>query len=204
MSSTMQVDEVCKVRNAAVGRAGMGYSLAIFKGYSLAFYYARVALIDASFMPDKKLVTVELDTLKKMKQAQRKALQRKVTKACATVEEAAPLPAASPPLFGSVTEEYNDVMSTSAHTNNDDGLSSGNSKKKMKASGNLALTDMLTYDLLKELLEHDKLKEYEFVLKQTCTTFAECMPKQTRTRMATVVESVTLLQCAHEQGCPWN
>ena len=116
----MQVDEVCKVRNAAVGRAGMGYSLAIFKGNSVSFYYARVALIDASFVPDKKLVTVELDTLKKVKQAQRKVLQRKVTEACASVEEALPPAAAPPPLFGSVTEEYNDVM--------------GPSTKKMKTS----------------------------------------------------------------------
>ena len=117
----MQVDEVCKVRNSAVGRAGMGYSLAIFKCNSLSFYYARVALIDASFVPDKKLVTVELDTLKKLKQAQREVLQRKVTEACASVEEALPPAAASPPLFGSVTEEYNnDVM--------------GPSTKKMKTS----------------------------------------------------------------------
>jgi hypothetical protein len=29
--STIQVHEVCKVRNAAVGRAGSGYSLAVFK-----------------------------------------------------------------------------------------------------------------------------------------------------------------------------
>ena len=29
--STIQVHEVCKVRNAAVGRAGNGYSLAVFK-----------------------------------------------------------------------------------------------------------------------------------------------------------------------------
>ena len=131
----MQVDEVCKVRNAAVGRAGMGYSLAIFKGMCHSFYYARVALIDASFVPDKKLVTVELDTLKKVKQAQREVLQRKVTEACASVEEALPPAAAPPPLFGGVTEEYNDVMFTSSCTTNDDGLGSGNSKKKLKASG---------------------------------------------------------------------
>ena len=29
--STIQVHEICKVRNAAVGRAGSGYSLAVFK-----------------------------------------------------------------------------------------------------------------------------------------------------------------------------
>uniref|UniRef100_A0A6C0IY80 Uncharacterized protein n=1 Tax=viral metagenome TaxID=1070528 RepID=A0A6C0IY80_9ZZZZ len=62
----------------------------------------------------------------------------------------------------------------------------------------------LSYDLLNELLEHDTMKGCEFVLKLTCTTFAECMPKKTRTKMSTVVKSVTLLQWAHEQGCPWN
>ena len=62
MSSTIQVHEVCKVRNAAVRRAGKGYSLAIFKGYSLAIYSARVILIDASsLVPDRKLVTVQLE-----------------------------------------------------------------------------------------------------------------------------------------------
>jgi len=116
----MQVDEVCKVRNSAVGRAGMGYSLAIFKGMCHSFYYARVALIDASFVPDKKLVTVELDTLKKLKQAQREVLQRKVTEACASVEEALPPAAAPPPLFLRSVTEDNDVM--------------GPSTKKMKTS----------------------------------------------------------------------
>ena len=43
-----------------------------------------MVLIDASsFVPDKKLVTVQLDTLWKVKAAQRKALERKVAKACA-------------------------------------------------------------------------------------------------------------------------
>ena len=43
--STIQVHEVCKVRNAAVGRAGKGYSLAVFKKANKAS--ARVVLIDA-------------------------------------------------------------------------------------------------------------------------------------------------------------
>ena len=70
MSSTIQGHEVCKVLNAAVGRAGKGYSLAIFKKANKAS--ARVVLIDASsFVTDKKLVTVQLDTLWKVKAAQR-------------------------------------------------------------------------------------------------------------------------------------
>jgi hypothetical protein len=79
--STIQVHEVCKVRNAAVGRAGSGYSLAVFKKANKAS--ARVIVLDASFVPGKELVTVQLDTLWKVKASQRKALERKVTKACA-------------------------------------------------------------------------------------------------------------------------
>eukprot|EP00966_Prymnesium_polylepis_P146979 3394667-Prymnesium_polylepis.3 len=70
-----------------------------------------IVLIDASsFVPDKKLVTVQLDALWKVKVAQRKALERKVSKACAPVEEAAPPAAPPPPLFGNVTEESKDVI----------------------------------------------------------------------------------------------
>ena len=47
--STIQVHEVCKVRNAAVGRAGSGYSLAVFKKANKAS--ARVVVLDASFVP---------------------------------------------------------------------------------------------------------------------------------------------------------
>ena len=43
--STIQVHEVCKVRNAAVGRAGSGYSLAVFKKANKAS--ARVIVLDA-------------------------------------------------------------------------------------------------------------------------------------------------------------
>ena len=77
--STIQVHEVCKVRNAAVGRAGSGYSLAVFKKANKAS--ARVVVLDASFVPGKELVTVQLDTLWKVKASQRKALERKVAKA---------------------------------------------------------------------------------------------------------------------------
>ena len=51
--STIQVHEVCKVRNAAVGRAGSGYSLAVFKKANKAS--ARVVVLDASFVPGKPL-----------------------------------------------------------------------------------------------------------------------------------------------------
>ena len=46
--STIQVHEVCKVRSAAVGRAGSGYSLAVFKKSNKAS--ARVVVLDASFV----------------------------------------------------------------------------------------------------------------------------------------------------------
>jgi hypothetical protein len=45
--------EVCKVRNAAVGRSGSGYSLAVFKKANTAS--ARVVVLDASFVPGKEL-----------------------------------------------------------------------------------------------------------------------------------------------------
>ena len=103
--STIQVHEVCKVRNAAVGRAGSGYSLAVFKKANKAS--ARVVVLDASFVPGKELVTVQLDTLWKVKASQRKALERKVAKACAPPP---PKPTAQPPLFAKIEAYEASVM----------------------------------------------------------------------------------------------
>ena len=44
---SIQVHEVCKVRNAAVGRAGRGYSPAVLKKANKTS--ARVVLLDTSF-----------------------------------------------------------------------------------------------------------------------------------------------------------
>ena len=104
--STIQVHEVCKVRNAAVGRAGSGYSLAVFKKANKAS--ARVVVLDASFVPGKELVTVQLDTLWKVKASQRKALERKVAKACAPPPP--PKPLAPPPLFAKIESSVASVM----------------------------------------------------------------------------------------------
>ena len=98
------------MRNAAVGRAGPGYSLAKLKKVNKAT--ARLVLIDpSSFAPDKKWVTVRLPTLWKVKAAQRKAFERKIVRARVPVEETAPLVPAKPPsLFGSTEEEGNLIM----------------------------------------------------------------------------------------------
>ena len=104
--STIQVHEVCKVRNAAVGRAGDGYSLAVFKKANKAS--ARVVVLDASFVPGKELVTVQLNTLWKVKASQRKTLERKVTKACAPPPP--PKPLAPPPLFAKIEPSVASVM----------------------------------------------------------------------------------------------
>ena len=103
--STIQVHEVGKVRNAAVGRAGSGYSLAVFKKANKAS--ARVVVLDASFVPGKELVTVQLDTLWKVKASQRKALERKVAKACVPPP---PKPTAPPPLFAKIEAYEASVM----------------------------------------------------------------------------------------------
>ena len=104
--STIQVHEVCKVRNHAVGRAGSGYSLAVFKKANKAS--ARVVVLDASFVPGKDLVTVHLDHLWKVKASQRKALERKVAKACAPPPS--PKPLAPPPLFAKIEPSATSVM----------------------------------------------------------------------------------------------
>eukprot|EP00966_Prymnesium_polylepis_P131884 3049862-Prymnesium_polylepis.2 len=106
MASVIALEQVCKVRNDAVGRAGKGYSLAVFKKANKNS--ARIALIDASFVPANRLLTVQLDTLWKVKASQRKALERKVIKASAPpvepVETPPETPAASPPpLFRQIT-----------------------------------------------------------------------------------------------------
>ena len=87
------------MRNAAVGRSGSGYSLAVFKKANKASAF--VVVLDASFVLGKELVTVQLDTLWKVKASQRKALERKVVKACAPPP---PKPVAPPPLFAKVED----------------------------------------------------------------------------------------------------
>ena len=75
----LQLNEVCKVRNAAVARAGKnGYSLAIVKKTDKAS--VRISLLDAKYACTDTF-TVKLDTLWKLKASQRKALERKVLKA---------------------------------------------------------------------------------------------------------------------------
>ena len=109
--SVIALEQVCKVRNDAVGRAGKGYSLAVFKKANKNS--ARVALIGASFVPDTRLLTVQLNTLWKIKASQRQALERKVIKASAPPvepvetppEPAVETPIEEPPLFGQITDQ---------------------------------------------------------------------------------------------------
>ena len=105
MASVIALEQVCKVRNDAVGRAGKGYSLAVFKKANKNS--ARIALIDASFVPANRLLTVQLDTLWKVKASQRKALERKVIKASAPPVETPPETQIEkpPPLFGQITNK---------------------------------------------------------------------------------------------------
>ncbi len=74
----VQLNEVCKVRNAAVARTGSGYSLAIVKKTNKASVH--ISLLDAKYASTDTF-TVKLDTLWKLKASQRKALERKVLKA---------------------------------------------------------------------------------------------------------------------------
>ena len=92
--SVIALEQVCKVRNDAVGRAGKGYSLAVFKKATKKS--AHIALIDASFVPAKGLLTVQLDTLWKVKASQRKAFERKVIKASAPPIETRTEPVETP------------------------------------------------------------------------------------------------------------
>jgi len=95
----VQLNEVCKVRNAAVARTGSGYSLAIVKKTNKASVH--ISLIDAKYACTDTF-TVKLDTLWKLKASQRKAFERKVLKANtpASVNETAvaPLAEMSPPI----------------------------------------------------------------------------------------------------------
>ncbi len=110
--SVIALEQVCKVRNDAVGRPGKGYSLAVFKKANKNS--ARVALIGPSFVPDTRLQTVQLDTLWKIKASQRKALERKVIKASAPPVDPVETPPETqvetqieepPPLFGQITDQ---------------------------------------------------------------------------------------------------
>eukprot|EP00966_Prymnesium_polylepis_P055297 1278664-Prymnesium_polylepis.1 len=75
---TVQLNEVCKVRNAAVSRTGGGYSLAIIKDTNKASVH--LSLIDAKYACTDTF-TVKLDTLWKLKKSKRLSLERKVLKA---------------------------------------------------------------------------------------------------------------------------
>ena len=99
----VQLNEVCKVRNAAVARTGSGYSLAIVKKTNKASVH--ISLIDAKYACTDTF-TVKLDTLWKLKASQRKALERKVLKANtpASVNETAVDPPPPPPLYVGVEE----------------------------------------------------------------------------------------------------
>ena len=52
---------VCKVRNAAVGLAGNGYSFALLMNQNE--FRAQVAVLDAFFVPRKEVETVQLNML---------------------------------------------------------------------------------------------------------------------------------------------
>ena len=93
-------------RGGARGERIQAYSLAVFKKANKAS--ARVVVLDASFVPGKELVTVQLDTLWKVKASQRKALERRVTKACAPPPP--PKPLAPPPLFAKIEPSVGSVM----------------------------------------------------------------------------------------------
>ena len=107
----VQLNEVCKVRNAAVARAGSknGYSLAIVKKTNKASVH--ISLLDAKYACTDTF-TVKLDTLWKLKASQRKALERKVLKANtpASVNETTVVlpvdlsPPMPPPLYVGVEE----------------------------------------------------------------------------------------------------
>jgi O-acetyl-ADP-ribose deacetylase len=109
----VQLNEVCKVRNAAVARTGSGYSLAIVKKTNKASVH--ITLLDAKYSLTDTF-TVKLDTLWKLKSSQRKSLVRKVLKAntppsvnetvAPPVEISPPIP---PPLYVEVEEHDNSI-----------------------------------------------------------------------------------------------
>eukprot|EP00966_Prymnesium_polylepis_P203377 4711653-Prymnesium_polylepis.1 len=70
---TVQLNEVCKVRNAAVGRAVGGYSFAIIKKTNKASVH--IGLLDAKYACTDTF-TVKLDTLWKVKASQRQTKPR--------------------------------------------------------------------------------------------------------------------------------
>ena len=93
----VQLNEICKVRNAAVGRTGTGYSIAIINKTNKAS--VSITLIESAHYT--QTFTVKLDTLWKLKASQRKALERKVLKASTppSVNETVPPPVEiSPPI----------------------------------------------------------------------------------------------------------
>ena len=107
----VQLNEVCKVRNAAVARTGSGYSLAIIKKTNKASVH--LSLLDAKYACTDTF-TVKLDTLWKLKASQRKAFERKVLKAntpASVNETAAPPVEISPPipqpLYASLSQTFN-------------------------------------------------------------------------------------------------
>ena len=98
-SSTIQLNEVCKVLNTAVQGRGRGYSFALINKVNKTT--ACIRTIDASYKLYKSF-TVKLDTLWKIKSKQRKALQWKLDKAATPVPpvvQALPLPKPPPSLY---------------------------------------------------------------------------------------------------------
>ncbi len=73
--TSIRTSEVCKVRSAAVGLEGKGYSLAVFKRANKCS--ARIIVLDTDYALATEH-TVNLQTLWKIKASQRKVLQRKV------------------------------------------------------------------------------------------------------------------------------
>lgn len=100
----LQSDEVCKVRNSAVGRAGAGYSLAVIKRINRASI--RVIVLDVKLMC-ADAYTVNVESLWKLKGKRRKLLEHKVREANKTKIVSHPvLTPFPPPLYG----EVNDFM----------------------------------------------------------------------------------------------
>ena len=96
---TVQPNEICKVRNAAVGRTGAGYSIAIINKTNKAS--VSISLIESGHYT--QTFAVNLDTLWKLKASQRKTFERKLAKANApTKQVVAPPVQVAPPTVASL------------------------------------------------------------------------------------------------------
>ncbi|MED5328372.1 MAG: macro domain-containing protein, partial [Actinomycetota bacterium] len=81
----LQPNQVCKVRNDAIGSTGKGYSYAIFKSASKES--ARIMLLDNDWT-ETRVTTVKMHFLWVMKAAMRKAIEAKCRKAQAELADA--------------------------------------------------------------------------------------------------------------------